>query len=158
MPVERLPKRPKIQQSADKGQGFLDSNEIIFIRSIEHDKPIDKQYYCAPLDRLEVENKVTTNCYAEDSPPISNVSYQYKWSLYFLLSLYLLKIIVCFLDNKYLLILMTICIPVNLLNQLCENMPLELYPSDSPYLSFLNFFPKEVFSVFLKIVSVRTLL
>lgn len=59
LPGESRPKRPKTQQSAGKvlASIFWDSHGILFIDYLEHGKTINKQYYCALLDRLDTEIK-----------------------------------------------------------------------------------------------------
>lgn len=59
LPGESRPKRPKTQQSAGKvlASIFWDSQGILFIDYLEHGKTINKQYYCALLDRLDTEIK-----------------------------------------------------------------------------------------------------
>lgn len=59
LPGESRPKRPKTQQSAGKvlASIFWDVRGIIMIDYLEHGKTINKEYYCALLDRFDVEIK-----------------------------------------------------------------------------------------------------
>lgn len=59
-PGESRVKRPKTQQSAGKvlASIFWDAHGIIFIDYLQHGRTINRQYYCALLDRLDDEIKL----------------------------------------------------------------------------------------------------